>query len=198
MYTWMTAGGVFTADNPGGPLSYTARWAGSRTVASINQTTTYSEPVAAVGANADATFQVWDGPHGGPIPTNIRVANGDQLDVTATGKNWSGVILTGDYGPDGWTTWDKPSGSGYPLPNNHPFALAGAWDGVSVDPNAGNAWFYIGSGINQRITFNGTTSRVLWLGTNDNDAYNGDDNKRFTVHVRVTRAQLPNVGRATI
>jgi hypothetical protein len=91
----------------------------------------------------------------------------------------------------------RPPGSGYPLPNNHPLSLAGAWDGVSTDPHA--AGFSIGSGINQRVSFGGgTTSRVLWLGTNDNNPYNGDDNKRFTVHVRVTRAQLPNVGRASI
>jgi Thiol-activated cytolysin len=121
---YLNDGGNFTADNPGVPIRYVARHAGSRNVVTINQTTDYDEAVAILGRNVNgASFQVWDGPGGGPVNTQIRVANGDHLSVSATGLNQSGVIFTGTYGPDGWSTWSKPSGGGYPLPNNHPFGL---------------------------------------------------------------------------
>ncbi len=191
---------VLTKDNPGEPLSCTARHAGTRHVAAFNETTSFNERVAAVGQDINgAAFWVWDGPGGGAFSTNILVADGDLLSINAAGTNWSGVFATGDYGPDGWTTWDRPSGSGYPLPNNRPFALAGAWDGAQVDPNAGNGWFYIGSGINAIVGHGARgPARVLYLGLNDNNPLNGDANKKFTVLVNVRRRPLRNVGPAII
>ncbi|WP_322921060.1 thiol-activated cytolysin family protein [Nocardioides renjunii] len=194
---WITGGGTLTKDNPGVPLRYQARHCGTRNVVAINQTSQYEEVVAAQGRDVPSTtYYVWDGPGGGPRSTGILVANGDQLHIRASGVNWSGVAFTGDYGPDGWTTWAQPSGSGYPLPRNHPFCLAGAWDGAMVGGN--NDWFYIGSGGDWTIGHPRAAVRSLWLGTNDNNPLNGDPSKRFSVHVSVQRRRLANVGRATI
>jgi hypothetical protein len=195
---YINAGGALTVDNPGMPLRYVARHAGSRRVVTINQTTDYSESVAAVGRDLNnQTFQVWDGEGGGSFSTGIRIANGDHLSVSASGLNWSGVLWSGTYGPDGWTTWEKPSGSGYPLPNNHPFALAGAWDSAQTGADATSDWFYIGTGTAQTVAHNrGLASRVLYLGTNDNSPLNGDPQYKFTVRVSVARRRLSNVGRA--
>ena len=195
---WINSGGTFTKDNPGVPVQYVANHCGSRLIVAINQTTSYEESVAAIGRNVPpTTFQVWDGRGGGPKSTNILVATGDTLHVRASGTNWSGVWLTGPYGPDGWTTWDEPDGSGYPLPHNHPFALAGAWDGARTDPAGGNDWFYIGSGTDLQVKHKGKSpTRTLWLGTNDNNPLNGSDKNKFTVVVSVTRRALDNVRRA--
>lgn len=195
---YLNAGGALTVDNPGAPLRYVARHAGSRNVVTINQATDYDEAVAAVGENVnDQIFQVWDGPGGGPKSTGILVANEDQLRITASGLNRSGILWTGTYGPDGWTTWERPSGSGYPLPDNHPFALAGAWDGAQTGDKATTDWFFIGTGVSKKVKhLSGMSSRVLYLGTNDNNPLNGDAKYKFTVNVSVARHQLANVGRA--
>ncbi len=197
---WINSGGTLTRDNPGVPVQYVARHCGTRNVVAINQTTAYEEAVAAQGRDVSPTpFEVWDGPGGGPKSTNILIANGDTLQVRAKGTNWSGVWLTDAHGPDGWTTWNRPGGNGegYPMPNKHPFALLGAWDGAQTDANAGNDWFYIGGGVDLDIRHKGSKpARTLWLGTNDNNPLNGSARDKFSVVVSVRRRVLDDVRRA--
>lgn len=189
--------GNFTANNPGVPLRYIARHAGSRNIVTINQTTDFNEAVAFSSRNVAQTFSIWDGPGGGPVRTGIQVGNGDHFSISASGKNKSGVLFTGEYGPDGWTTWAKPGdgGHGYPLPNDHPFALCAAWDSSAAN---NGTWFYVGTGTDAVPSFHQQSSRVLYLGTNDNNPLNGDPKYKFTVNVTVNRTMngLPPTGRA--
>jgi hypothetical protein len=76
-------------------------------------------------------------------------------------------------------------------------ALAGAWDGAQTDSDRTNDWFFIGSGVPQKVRHrSGISSRVLYLGTNDNNPLNGDAKYKFAVNVSVARHRLANVGRA--
>jgi hypothetical protein len=186
---YLAAGGAFTPDNPGQPLRYSVRYADTRDVFTVALTSTFDETADVTGHTAQTDMEIWDGPNGGPRPTGIRVTAGDRLAINASGENWSGVWFTGPYGPDGWVTWDKPGddGRGYPLPNHHPFALCGTYD--SGDTGNGR-WFYIGSGINVTAADTGE----LWLGTNDRNARDGGDDKRFQVHVMVTRQTKEQLG----
>jgi hypothetical protein len=59
------------------------------------------------------------------VETNIQIGPRDAVMMTASGRVWAGVWLTGDNGPEGWLHWvtDDPY---YPLHeglNRHPFAL---------------------------------------------------------------------------
>ena len=197
---WINTGGTFTADNPGQPLRYVVRHAGSQRIVQINLSSEYDEVVGVAAKPADRTFQIWDGRGGGTVNTGIKVHKGDQLDINATGTNWSGVILTGDYGPEGWTTWDTPGGggAGYPMPDRHPFGLVGNWDSGDVKAQG---WFWIGTGYSGTDQPRQDGTHTLFLGTNDNNPLNGDSDKRFTVRVRVNpdinRLGLNGVGRAS-
>jgi Thiol-activated cytolysin len=186
---YLAAGGTYTQNNPGQPLRYSVRYADTRDVFTVALSATFDETADVTGASAQTDLEIWDGPGGGPKPTGIRVTQGDKLAINASGENWSGVWLTGNYGPDGWVSWDKPGdgGRGYPLPNNHPFALCGTYDSGATD---NGRWFYIGSGINTVAQDTGE----LWLATNDPDGTNGGQDKRFQVHVMVTRQTKDELG----
>jgi hypothetical protein len=152
-------------------------------------------------------FSVWDGPGGGPVDTAIDVNPGDKVRFNAIGTNWSGVIATGDYGPRGWYTWDAPQGAGYPITDRSPFALIARFGnsnemgvdqtkwGYTADPNKEpSAWFFVGdaaqttAGDADKQTGRGTPGvGRIWLGTNDNNPYNGDPSKKFSVTVCFTR-----------
>jgi hypothetical protein len=186
---YLAAGGAYTPNNPGHPLRYSVRYADTRDVFTVALSATFDEIADVTGASAQTDLEIWDGPGGGSKPTGVRVTQGDKLAINASGENWSGVWLTGNYGPDGWVSWDKPGdgGRGYPLPNNHPFALCGTYDSGATD---NGRWFYIGSGINTVAQDTGE----LWLGTNDPDGTNGGQDKRFQVHVMVTRQTKDELG----
>jgi hypothetical protein len=186
---YLAAGGAYTPDNPGQPLRYSVRYADTRDLFTVALSATFDETADVTGATAQTDLEIWDGPGGGPKSTGIRVTNGDKLSISASGENWSGVWFTGAYGPDGWVTWDKPGdgGRGYPLPDKHPFALCATYDSGAPD---NGRWFYVGSGLNTVANDTGE----LWCGTNDNDPSNGDKDKRFQVHVMVTRQTKEELG----
>ena len=197
---YLGTGGPFTPDNPGAPLRYTVRHTGSRDVVSVALATQFDETADVTGRSAQQGWLIWDGAGGGPRQTDLLVAAGDRLSISAQGQNYSGVWLTGPYGPDGWTDWERPSGSGFPLPDKHPFALCGTYGSTDV---ANGEWFYIGSGLDTTVAFRtaGPAARRLCLGTNDNNPLNGDPRFKFSVNVQVTRRtkeelKLVGVGRS--
>jgi Thiol-activated cytolysin len=185
---YLQEGATFTVDNPGAPIAYLTRYAGSRDVVRYALTTEYDETVDVTGRTERTHVQIWDGVGGGARSTGIRVATGDRVSIAASGQNWSGVWLTGPHGPDGWAHWERPGGGGvgYPMPDRHPFALLGGYDNAD--------WFYIGSGVDVEVPPSAKPSRVLWLTTNDDNPLNGDPNLRFEVDVVVTRASKEQKG----
>ena len=52
---YLDKGGTVTPDNPGAPLRYVARHAGSRRIVAINLATEYDETVAVLGHDVDRT-----------------------------------------------------------------------------------------------------------------------------------------------
>ena len=216
-------------NNPGDAIGITMRYVGSRTAAgpyqlAIAQMVTEASPqvidlttkqlcappVRFKGASA-GPFLVWDGPGGGPVNTQIKVAPGDEVTFSASGTNWSGVFATGDYDPRGWYTWDRPKDNelGYPITDRPPFALIARFgegnnnngpdqskDGYNRGTVKGTPsdWFLVGSSVNavagQVDTQTGRGRPGfgnIWLGTNDNNPLNGDANKKFQVIVCVKR-----------
>ena len=198
----------YSAANPGGPISMTMRYVGSRAglgpfgVAVAQMVTDESPQVVDVTAQriCHGPYEVWDGAGGGWHGTDVSVNPGDTVDFSATGKNWSGVFATGDYGPTGWYTWDKPSGSGFPITNRSPFALIGRFGNGNDYGNDATKPDWDGTGPVSSSFFIGDSQKVVagsknvqgygpvYLGTNDSDPTNGDKNKKFKVDVCVTRA----------
>jgi hypothetical protein len=110
------------------------------------------------------------------LDTNVRLKNGDWLDISASGAIWAGVWFTGTNGPRGWEGWT--AGNDKPLPGSPPFSLLGR---TSED-----GYFYIGDGL--RRTYQNTSvgpgETQLSVALNDNDP-NGTG--AFTVHIMVWR-----------
>lgn len=209
-------------NNPGDAIGITMNYVSSNQVAIAQMLTQTSPKVIDLTTvrvcldtlrNADrrGPFQVWDGPGGGPVNTGISVMPGDEVTFEARGTNWSGVIATGDYGPDGWHTWDRPKDGelGYPITDRSPFALIarfGAGNNKGPDRSkpdyregtsgakAPSDWFFVGTSQTAVVEQVNPQSGQGWkgygdiyLGTNDNNPFNGDPSKRFTVRVCVKR-----------
>ena len=144
----------------------------------------------------------------GRVPS---VAPGDEVTFSATGTNWSGVFATGDYDPSGWYTWDRPRDGelGYPITDRSPFALiVRLGEGSNnIGPDRSKAgynqgiangtpsdWFLVGKSA-QAVAGQANIQTGqgwpgignIWLGTNDNNPFNGDPNKKFQVIVCVKR-----------
>jgi len=172
-----------TPDNPGVPISFTCRHIADGTLGHVGLAAEYTQPLSAVGQDiSDAQFEVFDGPGGGLVDTHIVVNPGDKMTLHAEGAIWTGVIFSGDTGPEGWPGHNAdpgapmPSGTAYCLVarcgNGDWFEAAAFWEG-SPQPGQGG---------------------TLQLETNDNNPYNGDPNKRWTVHVDVKRANAAAAG----
>lgn len=145
---------------------------------------------------------------------DLEANPGDRFDFNYRGGwNWSGVVASGDYDAEGWHTWDRPRDSelGFPITNKSPFGLIGRFGSgskagedpafppskapgaqacrpqIEGAPNCSSA-FWIGR--SRQVTA-GESVNVgwgpLWLGTNDNNPYNGDANKRWTIEICVER-----------
>jgi hypothetical protein len=152
-------------------------------------------------------FYVWDGPGGGWKDTGIDAYPGDKVRFSATGLNWSGVVATGTYGPTGWYTWDAPGegGRGYPITDKSPFALIarfGSSNNYGVDATKPgysgqlpvSSSFFVGDSAEQEVgkqTQSGGGPQGygrVYLGTNDNNPFNGDPNRKFNVTVCFKRS----------
>lgn len=203
--------------NPGAPIALSMRYVGSRAgqgpyAVAISQMTTQCSPQV-VSLTTQRTckgpFAVWDGTGGGWVDTAVEAYPGDKVELTASGTNWSGVAFSDAYGPNGWHTWDAPGdgGRGYPLTNRSPFALIarfGSRNNMGVDRTkpgysaSGGATasdsFFVGdsgefiAGSADSQTGAGTPGYGrVFLGTNDNNPFNGDANRKFSVSVCFTR-----------
>jgi hypothetical protein len=179
---YLAKGIGFTKETPGAPIAFSANYLNNLAVAQVSQTVDYREITRLWADDIHADFEVWDGRGGGPKPTGIRVAQGDTVTITATGKIWCGLIFFGDNGPEGFEPGHRPP-RGAPLPGERAFSLLGGWDNRD--------WFYAGRSWSGQAPGPGT--RTLWLGLNDNETLNGDHNKRWKVHVHVKRKPHPEL-----
>ncbi len=104
--------------------------------------------------------------------TQIDVSAGETVTFQASGSMWSGVILTGENGPDGWDNTDCDSK--FPLPCAHPYAFL-----AKIDPNVS----YMEIGASGSIVFAGPGTREIILAINDDAPGNGSGGFRVNIVV---------------
>lgn len=178
--TVFKAGVGFSLDNPGAPVSFTARHVVDNTLARVALVAEYIQPISAQGVDEiDRPFEVWDGPGGGLVDTGTNINPGDRVSVSTTGMNWSGIFLSNPHGPEGWRGHRADPSA--PIPEGTPFALIVGFGGAKW-VEAGRFW-----------EGNGKAGRLL-LNVNDNNPYNGDDKFRFTSTVNVRRGEAGAAG----
>jgi hypothetical protein len=135
-------------------------------------------PADAPRPDARQTFRVFKGDRGKPVPTGLRVADGDRLIISASGSIWSGVLLTSENGPRGWfdaaLPRDRVASRDFPVPGRPPFSLIAGYDNRD--------WFYVGSAYDH--TYRGP-ERDLWLSINDPNLSRGRG--LFEVRVEIRR-----------
>ncbi|HEX9819998.1 MAG TPA: hypothetical protein VGD07_10330 [Methylomirabilota bacterium] len=124
------------------------------------------------------TVRVFKGDKGKPVPTGLRVGDGDRFIISASGSIWSGVVLTSENGPQGWfdavIPRDRVAGREFPVPGRPPFSLIAGYDNRD--------WFYVGSAYDH--TYRGP-ERDLWLSINDTNLSRGKG--FFEVRVEIRR-----------
>lgn len=209
---YIRAGASFNSrSNPGAPIAMKLRYLSDNKIAVAQLVTDRGVEVVDMSATKVCDdFSVFDGRGGGDVATDIETLPGDTLEITATGLNWSGVIGTGEYGPQGWD-WDRPSGdaAGFPVRNMNPFGLVarvGATDrngqdsaGQGADNTSSDGrgtWFYVGQGlkveVGGRVDAKTPNRRFvpqygqLYLSTNDDVPTNGNPDLQFAVEVCLT------------
>jgi hypothetical protein len=171
-----------SASNPGAPIAFTCRHVVDSTLAHVGVAATYIQPISASAQDVESDVQVWDGPSGGLVDTGIDIAPGDQVSITASGRIWCGIWGAGDNGPEGWPGHRADSAA--PLPSGTAFCLVMRF-GMASWQEAKTFW----QGTNE----SGQTGR-LQLSSNDNNLRNGDDKKRWSVHIRVVRRNAQAAG----
>ena len=121
---------------------------------------------------------VFKGDKGKPVPTGLRVGDGDRFIISASGSIWSGVVFTSETGPQGWfdaaIPGDRVAGRDFPVPGRPPFSLIAGYDNRD--------WFYVGSAYDH--TYRGP-ERDLWLSINDTNLSRGKG--FFEVRVEIRR-----------
>lgn len=174
----------FNLQNPGAPVSFTAKHIADNTDAHVSLVAQYIKAVSASAPNfGPRNFSVFDGPGGGTVDTGVVVTPGDSVEVRTTGQIWSGVWFSGTHGPEGWPghTPDRAA----PLPNN-----ANAYS--FIISFGGQRW------IEAKTYWSGKppagASGRLLLGINDNNPYNGDPKKKWTSTVIVRRGDAQSAG----
>lgn len=95
------------------------------------------------------------------VDSGVDVGPGQWLGFTGSGEIWSGVLFTGNNGPQGWNTIDN--NPNLPLPGSRPFSLLGRLEGQN---------FYIGSSNSTGQSF--ASPQRLTLRTNDDIPGNGN------------------------
>ena len=124
------------------------------------------------------TFRVFKDDKGKPVPTGLRVGDGDRFIISASGSIWSGVVFTSETGPQGWfdaaIPGDRVAGRDFPVPGRPPFSLIAGYDNRD--------WFYVGSAYDH--TYRGP-ERDLWLSINDTNLSRG--NGSFEVKIEIRR-----------
>jgi Thiol-activated cytolysin len=178
----------FSPQNPGAPISFTCRHIADNSLAKVGLAAEYTQPLSAVGVDINQRpFQVYDGPGGGFVDTQIRVNPGDNVKISAGGRISSGVVFSEPHGPQGWGSGHPPDQSA-PLPTGssaycllHRFGTSGWIDTM-------NLWEGSVPGLP------GTSGGILQLNINDNNTQNGDPAYKWNVSVDVKRAGAGAVG----
>jgi len=183
-----TSGLSLTLQNPGAPISFTARHVADNTLAHVGLAAEYTQPLSAQGENVVSgappqPFQVFDGPGGGLVDTRIRVNPGDIVTVTAGGQIWSGVAFSGPNGPEGWP--------GHTADRAAPTLGQGTAYCLVIRFGSGN---WIEAGPHWEGSPDPDTGGTLQLNINDNNTQNGDPRKRWQVYVDVKRAGAAAAG----
>jgi hypothetical protein len=92
--------------------------------------------------------------------SGIDLMPGDWMTFTGLGEIWSGVLFTGNNGPQGWNSIDN--NAALPLPGSRPFSLLGIFNSQP---------FYIG--LSNGFVHNFASPTRLFLRTNDDLPGNG-------------------------
>lgn len=127
---------------------------------------------------------VWDGPGGGLVVTDITVNRGDTVRVRADGQIWSGVFGAGTNGREGWPGWAPDNAA--PMQEN------GVVNALIMRFGNGG-WIHAG-GFWEGSVPSGETGGLLQLYDNDNKPHNGDAGRKWSVRVDVLRAGAAAVG----
>jgi Thiol-activated cytolysin len=184
-------GADFSLNNPGAAIIMEMKYLGSRRPAAVSLTTQYSETVGLSAPEVSGNIDIADGwlPVGGPRSTQVLVAKGDKVHVSADGLNWSGHIGSRLYGPDGhpqsWWAGHPLDTTGFPLPDENPFALIAGFDQSS---------WQLCHDRDITVSYPGAGPKQLWFGTNDSDPYNGDNARMFAVSYTITRKSKDELG----
>jgi hypothetical protein len=171
---YVRAGATLSRSSPGVPISFQARYLRDNTSAGMALSTSWAERTIR-GRDAKSTKDV--GPRSGEVDTGITVRAGDRIAISSSGTIWSGVVATGRCDGQGWHSWAHPTESGFPMMDQHPFALIGRVDA---------RWFYVGNGM--ECVYTGTTG-TLKLGINTNNHGVGDGT--LSVTSTITRRTEP-------
>ena len=180
------SGLMFTSQNPGAPVSFTARHVGDNTLARVALSAEYIAPLSALGADVpERAFSVWDGPGGGLVDTGIQVNPSDTITISTSGRIWSGVIFSQPHGPEGWPG-HKPDPAA-PAPEE---TGASAYSLVASSGGQPGSWFQAGP------FWQGSVKKAgrLLLNINDNNPHNGDPKFRWTSRVSVKRGPAGAAG----
>lgn len=134
----------------------------------VDEPPQYGERTLVVEKKVRVRESDWD------VDTAVDVSAGQVVECTATGRITSGVILTGESGPEGWGRLEYDPK--FPLHSGdraHPFALLGRFgDGP---------YFYIGASHGQR--YRSVRTRRLFLRINDDKPGNGSGHFDVTIKV---------------
>jgi hypothetical protein len=174
----------FSLDNPGAPISFTARHVADNTLARVGMVADYVQPLQVVGEDVhERYYEVWDGPGGGNKGTGITVNPGDSVKIHAGGRISSGIIFSAPHGPDGWVGHE--SGNELPVPGKHPpYGL--------IHRYGSTPWNLTWSQFERTVPAD--RSGHLQLGINDNNPFNGSSRDRWRIWVSVRRTDAASVG----
>jgi hypothetical protein len=166
---YVLEGANFSRTSPGVAISFQARYLRDNSTAGMALSSSWTQRT--IGAR-DVEVNVDVGPRSGVVDTGIMVREGDTVALLANGEIWSGVLGTFWCGGQGWHSWEKPGGKGFPMMDQHPFALVGRMN---------ETWFYIGTGVEHRHR---GTAGTLKLSINTNNYGVGDGTLKVKGKVR--------------
>ncbi|MER5671838.1 caspase family protein [Pseudonocardia alni] len=106
---------------------------------------------------------------GGEQETGVMVGTGQRVVIGASGAIWSGIIFTGQNGPNGWTGWEASEDA--PLPGKPPFSLLG---------RLGGRTFYVGGDLD--FVHDGPPARLFFLVNDHRRMGSGSFDVRVSVY----------------
>jgi hypothetical protein len=166
---YVLEGANFSRTSPGVAISFQARYLCDNSTAGMALSSSWTQRTISA---RDVDVDVDVGPRSGLVDTGIMVREGDTVVLVSKGEVWSGVLGTFWCDGQGWHGWKKPSGTGFPMMDKHPFSLVG---------RINEPWFYIGTGVEHRHQ---GAAGTLKLSINTNNHGVGDGTLKVTGKVR--------------